>query len=194
MAKTDRTTIIFAILVFAAITAYAVLRTTVFDAQIPIVGDEATDFRIPGLDGKEVHLAALRGNVVFVNFWATWCPPCRDEMPSLQSLAHRFRGRPFQMVAVSVDGEGRSIVRKFLEKGRYDIPVFLDPGGKLAFDYGVVKYPETIVIGAEGKVREKFIGPFDWMDEKLVAKIEALIVEAERGAGMVDETDKELGH
>lgn len=192
MAKADRTTIIFAILAFAAITAYAVLRTAVFDTRIPVVGDEAPDFRVPGLDGEEVSLYGLRGSVVFVNFWATWCPPCRDEMPSLESLHRRFKGRPFRMVAVCVDREGGAVVGKFLEKGRYDIPVYLDPGGKLAFEYGAVKYPETVVVGAGGKVREKFIGPFDWMDEKLVSKIEALVVEAETGAGMIDETDKEL--
>jgi peroxiredoxin len=124
-------------------------------------GDRAPEFRLQALDGRVVSLSDFRGKVVMVHFWATWCPPCVDELPTIEKLHRTIADKDFQLLAVSVD-DGAPEVAAFLKKNKMDLPVLLDPGRKTAGHYGTYKFPETYIVDRQGVVRLKVIGPRDW--------------------------------
>jgi thiol-disulfide isomerase/thioredoxin len=107
-----------------------------------------------------------------VNFWATWCPPCRDEMPSLTRLAQQFDPGSFEVVAVSVD-DGWAPVDKFLPPGQTPFRVALDEGAKMSRTFGTSKFPESYLVDRDGKLRLKFVGPRNWMDPNVAALLES---------------------
>jgi peroxiredoxin len=135
----------------------------------------APDFAVPDLRGRAVRLSALRGKVVLLNVWTTWCPPCRDEMPSMQKLYDRMQGRDFELLAVSQDEGGQSVVEPFVKEMKLSFPVLVDPERQVGERFGVWGYPETFVIDRNGFVVERVIGPRDWSAAAEVAKIEALL-------------------
>jgi thiol-disulfide isomerase/thioredoxin len=127
-----------------------------------------------GLDGRRYRLADLRGNVVLINFWATWCVPCRDEMPSIQRLKDRLAGRPFVALAVNLDEpEGR--IRKFLAQASLDLTVLLDPGREAARAWNARILPASFIIGPEGAIRYSVIGEIDWNDEQVASRVSGLL-------------------
>ncbi len=132
----------------------------------PAVGVVAPDFELSSLGGDHVKLSNLRGKVVFLNIWATWCPPCREEIPSMKSLYQRLEDRPFEMLAVSIDREGEKIVRPFAEKHGLTFRVLLDPDGKTYQLYGMTGVPETFIIDNNGVITQKIIGPQNWMKQE----------------------------
>jgi peroxiredoxin len=134
----------------------------------------ASDFVVPDLQGNAVRLSALRGKVVFLNLWATWCPPCREEMPSMQRLYQHFQGRDFAMLAVSSD-EQKPAVEAFVKEGQYTFPVLFDPQRQVGDTYGVWGYPETFLIDRTGKIVEHIVGPRPWDKPDQLAKIERLL-------------------
>jgi peroxiredoxin len=146
-----------------------------FAQHAPRTGYSAADFSLPALDGTTVQLAALRGRLVFLNFWATWCPPCREEMPGMEALYRRFAGRDFAMLAVSQDEQGAETVAPFVKEMGLTFPVLLDPEGTLPPRYGVTGYPETFLIDRNGEVVHHTIGPADWNSPEMVAYIEQLL-------------------
>ncbi|MCE7946971.1 MAG: TlpA family protein disulfide reductase [Chloroflexi bacterium CFX4] len=127
-----------------------------------LIGSPAPDFELPTPNGETLRLSALRGQWVVVNFWATWCAPCRAEMPVLQALidspseAARALGQ-VALIAVNRD-ESESAVRAFLDELNLTLPVALDAGGKISNRYGIVSLPITFFIDPEGIVRHKQIG------------------------------------
>jgi len=125
-------------------------------------GDRAPEFRLPALDGRTVSLSDLRGKVVMVHFWATWCPPCVEEMPTLERLYRAMFGQEFVLLAVSVDEGGSQAVGDFLKKNRLSLPVLLNPDRSVAAQYGTLKFPETYLVDRDGIVRKKIIGAADW--------------------------------
>ena len=131
------------------------------------------DFELRTLDGGTVSLSALaaQGEVVFLNFWATWCPPCREELPAMADLARRMaeEGRPFRMVAVSQD-EGWQALREFFGAAGppAGITVALDPPGRLSRMYGTEKLPETYVIGRKGRVLARWVNVRPWSSPQMV--------------------------
>jgi peroxiredoxin len=127
-------------------------------------GARAPEFRLPAPDGRQVSLSDLRGKVVMVHFWATWCPPCVEELPTLAKLHQDLKGADFEMLAVSVDEGGADAVTAFMKKNGLDVPVLLDPDRSTAELYGTFKFPETYIVDREGIVRHKAIGPRDWTD------------------------------
>jgi cytochrome c biogenesis protein CcmG/thiol:disulfide interchange protein DsbE len=131
-------------------------------------GLTAPDFTFPDLDGKKVSLSDYRGRVVFVNIWATWCLPCVEEMPSIEKLYNRFKGDQFQILAVSIDSNGREAVVPFMKKLNLTFPVLLDPEGKIRKRYGLTGVPESFVIDREGIVVKKVIGPIDWAAPEVI--------------------------
>ena len=133
-------------------------------SKIVAEGDRAPEFTLPALDGRKVGLADFRGKVVMVHFWATWCPPCVEEIPTLDRLLRTMAGTDFIMLPVSVDEGGAESVRSFLERNRLTLPVLLDPGHETANRYGTFKFPETYVLDRSGMVKYKVIGPRNWDD------------------------------
>jgi peroxiredoxin len=125
-------------------------------------GDQAPEFRLPALDGKLAGLSDYRGKVVMVHFWATWCPPCIEELPVLDRMYRGFAGRDLVVLAVSVDEGGTETVTSFLKKNALSLPVLLDPGAPVAHSYGTFKFPETYILDRSGIVRYKVIGQADW--------------------------------
>ena len=140
----------------------------------PTPGLAATD-----LAGRSVDLKALRGRVVVVNFWATWCDPCKEEMPSLQRLRERMSGRPLEVLTVNY-GEFREKIAPYVERQGITLPVLLDTQKDTAKGWKVGGLPMTFVIDAKGRVRYSVYGERDWSDEKTVKLVESLIAEAPR--------------
>ena len=140
----------------------------------PWTGGGVTPFVLRDVDGRSHELSAYRGNVVLVNFWATWCEPCRQEMPSIQRLRDKLAGKPFAAFAVNVD-EPEARVRTFIKQTGFDLPVLLDPNKTLTRSWGVRVLPVTFLIDRDGRVRYRAIGDFDWADEKIVGIISQLM-------------------
>ena len=113
------------------------------------------------LDGKPTPLSALRGKVVVLNFWATWCPPCVEEMPALNRLHAQLEPLGGVVLGVSVDRD-EAAYRKFLADHQIRFPNHRDSGSEIAAEYGSMMYPETYIIGADGKIARKIIGPQNW--------------------------------
>ncbi len=135
----------------------------------------AQDFGLPALRGDYVKLSDYRGKVVFLNIWATWCPPCREEMPSMESLYQRLKGRRFEMLAVSIDREGEKVVRPFAVKYGLTFPVLLDPDSKTYRLYGLTGVPESFIVDKNGFVIHKIIGPQDWMKKEWLDYFDRII-------------------
>ena len=137
-------------------------------------GTPAKPLVLKTLDGAEHNLAQYRGKVVLVNFWATWCEPCRDEMPSIERLKEKFAGQPFEVLAVNVD-EPESRVRAFLEKTPLQLTVVLDPGKVVTKNWSARILPASYVIGRDGRVYYSVVGETDWSLEHTVKIIDALL-------------------
>jgi peroxiredoxin len=126
-------------------------------------GDRAPEFSLTSLDGRQVSLSSFRGKVVMVHFWATWCPPCVEEFPTLERLFRSPLGKDLVILAVSVDEGGAPAVSAFLQQNRLTLPVLLNPDQSVSRSYGTLKFPETYLVDREGVVRHKIIWPADWM-------------------------------
>lgn len=147
-------------------------------AEKPQVSNRtAIDFKLIDLSGAAVKLSDYKGKVIFLNFFATWCPPCREEMPSLQALYEKMKGKDFEMLAVSLDRAGASVVMPFIKKGGYTFKVLLDPEGRVASQYQIFSIPTTFILNKQGKIVEKVIGARDWSEKSFVDKINKLIHE-----------------
>ena len=127
----------------------------------PEVGKPAPDFTLVDRKGKTWNLAQLKGQVVFVNFWATWCPPCLHEMPSMQKLYSSMPTDSFKMLAILYNDKPE-VADKVVAKYKYTFPVLIDPGNKTGMAYGLTGVPETYIIDKQGVLREKFVGPVEW--------------------------------
>ena len=139
------------------------------------VGVAAQDFELPALRGDSVKLSDYRGKVVFLNIWATWCPPCREEMPSMESLYQRLKGREFEMLAVSIDRDGEKVVSPFAAKYGLTFPVLLDPDSKTYRLYGLTGVPESFIVDKSGVVIYKIIGPQNWMKKEWLDYFDRII-------------------
>jgi peroxiredoxin len=133
----------------------------------------AQDFAVKTLEGRTVRLREHRGQVVFINFWATWCPPCREEMPAMERLFQRNRNNGLLMLAVSVDADPK-VIGPFLEEHGLTFTVGMDPKMDLANAYGVRALPATFIIDREGYVAALALGPREWDSAASQALIEGL--------------------
>jgi peroxiredoxin len=138
-------------------------------------GSRAPAFALPERPGPgQLSLASLRGQVVLLNFWATWCEPCEREMPAIQRLHERLAPEGLRLVAVSVDDDQEAIDR-FRERFRLTFPILWDPDKRVANTYQTYRYPETLLIGRDGVVIERYVGPRDWDSPLYEARIRKLI-------------------
>ena len=139
-------------------------------------GDRAAEFTLEDLNGKKVSLSSLRGKVIFLNLWATWCEPCREEMPAMEELYNEFKGnKDFVMLAVSQDRFGASAVKPYLEKNGFHFQVLLDPENKLSDLYDVSGVPETFIIDRHGRIVAHHMGAFDWSRSDVREALEQLL-------------------
>lgn len=134
-------------------------------------GMEAPDFTVEMLDGSTLTLSELKGKVVLVNFWATWCPPCRQELTHVEKeIIERFAGEPFQMIAVS-RGEKRETVEKFMADNGYTFPAGLDTDESIFHKFATNYIPRNFLVGADGKV--VFVG-VGYEDDEFAAMVETI--------------------
>jgi peroxiredoxin len=125
------------------------------------IGKPAPDFVLQDAEGKTWKLSSLQGKVVFVNFWATWCKPCRDEMPSMEALNKAMAGQPFQMLSI-VFNDDLDMANSFARRLGATFPVLANPSPELSEAYMITGVPETFLIDTKGILRHKFIGPYNW--------------------------------
>ncbi len=130
---------------------------------------------LESLSGEKVQLSDLKDKIIFLNFWATWCGPCKEEMPSMETLYQRYKERGFVFLTISVDYEGPEPVRKFIEKRRYRFPVLLDPKGETLDLFEISKIPATLIIDRKGKVIGRVIGPRNWSSPEVFLIVDQML-------------------
>ena len=160
------------LLAATVVAAGALLILTSQGVPAPIGrGSPAPDFELPALDGSApIVLSELRDKVVLLNFWATWCKPCEDEMPAMERLYRVLQADGFELVAVSVDDEKDiAVVREFRERMAISFPIALDPAKRTSEMYQTMGFPESLLIDRNGVVIERYVGPRDW-DHQVYAK------------------------
>lgn len=135
----------------------------------------AKNFTVPTPDGKSLRLADYKGKVVFLNFWATWCPPCKEEMPSMERLYQRFKDQGFVVLAISIDAEGAQVVTPFVKEHKLTYPIGLDPKMELALKYEVRGLPTSFLVNKKGNLAALAVGPRQWDSEAAHALIEFLL-------------------
>ena len=145
------------------VVAIGVVATIRSQVHLVGVGDPAPEFhalRLPG--GRPTSLADYRGHVILLNIWATWCDPCRVEMPSMERLWRAFQGTNFRVVAVSIDKEDSTVVNAFVKKLGLTFEILHDQPGKIQEIYQITGVPESFVIDRDGVIVKKVIGALAW--------------------------------
>lgn len=151
--------------------------TSVSTEEAPKIGYFAPNFRLPSLTGEEYSLASLKGKVVFLNFWATWCAPCKAEMPSMEVLYQEFKEENFEILAISNDIDGDRSVRPFVEALNLSYPILLDPDYRVDNKYLVRSVPTSFLIDKKGVITHRIIGSLDWNTPESRELIKKLIDE-----------------
>ena len=129
---------------------------------------------VNSLNGKPLNLSDLKGKVVVLNFWATWCPPCREEIPSMMKLNSAMAGNAFQMVAVSIDEGGLPAIESFFKTSGFSLPAYTDPDNRAAKAYGITGVPETFIIDKNGILIKKVVGPMAWDSPDVLSYLDGL--------------------
>jgi peroxiredoxin len=168
-AKTDR--LLRAAIVLLSVVLVFFIYSAIHE-RVVVAGDSAPEFTIQADNGRSVTLPNFGGKLLVLNFWATWCPPCVQETPSLSQFAAQYASKGVVVLGVSVDKDEKAY-RAFLKRFN---PAFLTAReNKLHEDYGTFMYPETYIIDAKGKVLQKFAEPADWMDPRMTQLIDSLL-------------------
>jgi cytochrome c biogenesis protein CcmG, thiol:disulfide interchange protein DsbE len=153
------------------------LRKELFPVQ---VGSKAPNFTAVTLDSvpREKSLAEYRGQVVMINVWATWCLPCRVEMPSIEALHRDFGPKGLKVLAVSIDDPGTDeTIRAFVKQYGLTFEVLHDPKGKISEIYDILGYPETLIVGKDGVIRKKLMSAVNWNSPESRALVQRLLAE-----------------
>lgn len=159
---------------------FALLLTA--DTPAPIGrGTPAPAFELsPVGGGASLGVEQLRGKVVLLNFWATWCKPCEDEMPAMERLYRALAGTDFELVAISVD-EDEAVVNAFVNRLGLSFPILMDPSKKVAIAYQAFRFPESLLVGRDGVVLERYVGPKDWDADAYLDRIQRLLADGAAG-------------
>lgn len=167
-ANTDR---LLKLLIGFLVVALVYVAGTTLEQRIVGVGDTAPRFSITADSGKAISRSEFGGKLLVLNFWATWCPPCIQELPSLNEFQERMRAKGVVVVGISLD-KNEQVYKQFLQRARVSFTTARDPEANISSSYGTFKYPETYVISPDGKVLEKFVGPENWMNPEVLSRIE----------------------
>jgi peroxiredoxin len=162
----------------------AVATEHLFEAMgmAKVAGKAAPDFTLPSIDGQQVSLQQYRGKVVFLNFWATWCIPCREEMPGLEQLHQKYQSEGLVVLAIDLK-ESAEQVKTFFQKHGLSFPSLLDQQGSVFRDYLVAGMPTTYLIGRDGKLFARGIGGRDWTRAEAQELIRTLVKKGPTEAG-----------
>ncbi len=158
--KTER---IIQALIVVCLAALVWVIAGIYQERIVIAGDTAPSFKVTTEDGRTITPKDFGGKLLVVHFWATWCPPCITETPSLNAFQKQFKNDGVVVLGISVDQSAKAY-RAFLQRMNISFATARDPEAKIASDYGTFQYPETYIINREGKVLEKIISNTEWMD------------------------------
>ena len=161
------------VLIFIASLLYMFARADYRQGEPSLRGRPEKDFALT-LDGKPTRLSDLRGHVVVLNFWATWCQPCIDEAPSLNALQRRIAPLGGTVLGINLDDD-QSAYENFLKSYQIGFPNYRDPSKRIALDYGTTMYPETYIIDRKGRLDRKIIGPQDWTSPELTAYLDSVL-------------------
>jgi len=145
----------------------ALFITACGESPVATVGKQAPDFDTVDLKGDVWSLSKLKGQVVFLNFWATWCPPCREEMPSMERLYAKLPKEKFEMIAL-FNKDDPAAVKNFVAKLGITFPILSDEYNFAGTKYGLTGLPETFIIDKQGVIQEKYIGPVEWDSPEIV--------------------------
>jgi cytochrome c biogenesis protein CcmG/thiol:disulfide interchange protein DsbE len=159
-------------LVFVAAVLYVFAAPSYRQGEPSLAGRKAQDFDMQ-ITGAS-HLSDLRGKVVVLNFWASWCPPCLEETQSLNTLQQNIASKGGVVLGISVD-EDKDAYEKFLADNRVIFPTYRDASKKTAADYGTSMFPETYLIDRQGRLARKIVGPQDWQSPEVMRSLDILL-------------------
>jgi cytochrome c biogenesis protein CcmG/thiol:disulfide interchange protein DsbE len=170
--KAFKTSVLFVVL--GAATFFALRQR---QSRPATIGESAPSFSVPAFPSGLLDLKNYRGQVVVLNLWATWCPPCVEETPSLEQFAEKMREHGVVVLGVSVDDD-RQALQEFIQKNRISYPIGRDPDRALSSRYGTVQFPESYILDRRGIVAEKVVGAIDWSD----ARIQTFVMNLAQGS------------
>ena len=170
---------------FLLVGAFGVLQYLASLPKAPGIAPEATqardlfplDFALPDLQGNTVRLSDLRGKVVLINVWATWCYPCRVEMPSMHALYQDYREKGFEILAISIDVQGKDVVAPFVAEYGLSFPVLLDPDNVVSTRLQGRGIPASYLLDKQGRIAGVEIGAKDWNSGKMRRLLDQLLAE-----------------
>ena len=153
---------------------FAVFFLSRLQVRALALGDSVPEFTLRNDDGGTVALADFRGKIVVLNFWATWCAPCIEEMPSLKQFAERYANQGVQVIGVSEDQDADAY-REFLAQHEINFLTLRNPARAVSAQYGTFQLPETYIISRDGKLLNKIIGPTDWATPQMFSYFDSLV-------------------
>jgi len=173
----NKPVLLIIILIAALVVLFFATRTDHRAPETVSIGDVVPDFELIDAENRKIKLSDMIGSVILINFWATWCQSCVDEMPSLENLSGNLSGdASFKMVTILFKDTLPNAVA-YLRDNRYTLPVYSSPDDSAARGFGLTGVPETYIIDKKGVLREKVIGPADWDSPRAVQSIRAFMNE-----------------
>lgn len=163
--------LILTVVIVGAILALILLPGQKKYGKVASIGKPAPEFELKDSNGNMWKSSDLRGKVVFINFWATWCTTCKAEMPHKEGLYKKMQGRPFQMFGVLFRDNPKNL-ESYFKKNKVSLPTLISPGDKISRLFGISGVPETFIMDKEWIVREKIVGPREWDSPETMALIE----------------------
>jgi cytochrome c biogenesis protein CcmG/thiol:disulfide interchange protein DsbE len=169
--KTDR---ILQVSIGLCLAAFVGVIFMTLHEHIVQVDDTAPDFSITSDDGRTITRASFGGKLLVLNFWATWCPTCIEELPSLDEFQREFASSGVVVLGVSVDKDAKAY-KRFLDRARVSFSTARDPENKISAEYGTYQFPESYIINSDGKVLMKIVSSTNWTDEKMVGYVKSVL-------------------
>ena len=163
-------------LVFGIIVAFFLIKSS-DGPEIMTVGSKAPDLQLTDISGNSIRLSDMKGSVVFINFWSTWCQSCVEEMPAIERLSKILQGNPKFRILTILYKDDLSMAISYMKQNGYTLPVYLNPDESAAKSFGITGVPETFILDKKGLLRKKIIGPAPWDAPEFIQALQTLINE-----------------